>query len=165
MNCWALNQATKIRTVGLCHSVQYTAEDLSRDIGVPLEEINYVAAGINHVAFFLRFERNGQDLYPELERVISEGRVPDDNRVRYDLFKRLGYFVTESSEHFAEYVPWYIKRGREDLVKTIQDSPRRVFASLRVSRSPSGRGSDRNCKARTSPSRSAQRRVRFAYHS
>ncbi len=117
MNCWALNQATKIRTIGLCHSVQYTAEDLSRDIGVPLEEINYVAAGINHMAFFLRFERNRKDLYPELRRVISEGRVPDNNRVRYDMFKRLGYFVTESSEHFAEYVPWYIKRGREDLIK------------------------------------------------
>jgi alpha-galactosidase len=117
MNCWALNQATKIRTIGLCHSVQYTAEDLSRDIGVPLEEINYVAAGINHMAFFLRFERNRKDLYPEVRRVISEGRVPDNNRVRYDMFKRLGYFVTESSEHFAEYVPWYIKRGREDLVK------------------------------------------------
>ena len=55
MNCWALNQATKIRTVGLCHSVQYTAQDLSRDIGVPLEEINYVAAGINHMAFFPAF--------------------------------------------------------------------------------------------------------------
>ncbi len=129
MNCWALSQATKIRTIGLCHSVQHTAGELSHDIGVPLEEINYVVAGINHVAFFLRFERNGQDLYPEIERVISEGRVPDGNRVRYDMFKRLGYFVTESSEHFAEYAPWYIKRGREDLIKRfnipLDEYPRR----------------------------------------
>ncbi|MGB7840096.1 MAG: hypothetical protein WBL40_18490, partial [Terrimicrobiaceae bacterium] len=108
MNCWALSEATRIQTIGLCHSVQYTAGELARDIGVPIEEINYVVAGINHVAFFLRFERNGRDLYPEIHRVVSEGRVPDGNRVRYDMFKRLGYFVTESSEHFAEYTPWYI---------------------------------------------------------
>jgi alpha-galactosidase len=129
MNCWALSQATKVQTIGLCHSVQHTAGELSHDIGVPLEEINYVVAGINHVAFFLRFERNGQDLYPEIERVVSERRVPDGNRVRYDMFKRLGYFVTESSEHFAEYAPWYIKRGREDLIKRfnipLDEYPRR----------------------------------------
>ncbi len=134
MNCWALSQATKVKTIGLCHSVQHTAGELSRDIGVPLEEINYVVAGINHVAFFLRFERNGQDLYPEIQRVISEGRVPDDNRVRYDMFKRLGYFVTESSEHFAEYTPWYIKRGREDLIKRfnipLDEYPRRCESQV-----------------------------------
>ena len=114
--------------------MQHTAGELSRDIGVPLEEINYVVAGINHVAFFLRFERNGQDLYPEIQRVISEGRVPDDNRVRYDMFKRLGYFVTESSEHFAEYTPWYIKRGREDLIKRfnipLDEYPRRCESQM-----------------------------------
>src|ERR1700732_1477343 len=70
MNCWALNQATKVRTIGLCHSVPHTAEELAHDIGVPIEEINYVVAGINHVAFYLRFERNGQDLYPAIGRVI-----------------------------------------------------------------------------------------------
>jgi alpha-galactosidase len=74
MNCWVLNQAAKVRTVGLCHSVPHTAEELAHDIGVPIEEINYVVAGINHLAFYLRFERNGQDLYPEIRRVISEGR-------------------------------------------------------------------------------------------
>jgi alpha-galactosidase len=134
MNCWALAEATKIRTIGLCHSVQHTAGELSQDIGVPLEEINYVVAGINHVAFFLRFERNGQDLYPEIERVIKEGRVPDGNRVRYDMFKRLGYFVTESSEHFAEYTPWYIKQGREDLITRfnipLDEYPRRCESQM-----------------------------------
>src|ERR1700732_4690266 len=70
MNCWALNQASKVRTIGLCHSVPHTAEELAHDIGVPIEEINYVVAGINHVAFYLRFERNGQDLYPAIGRVI-----------------------------------------------------------------------------------------------
>ncbi|HEY5780116.1 MAG TPA: alpha-glucosidase/alpha-galactosidase [Terrimicrobiaceae bacterium] len=134
MNCWALAEATKVRTIGLCHSVQHTAGELSQDIGVPLEEINYVVAGINHVAFFLRFERNGQDLYPEIERVISEGRVPDGNRVRYDMFKRLGYFVTESSEHFSEYTPWYIKQGREDLIEKfnipLDEYPRRCESQM-----------------------------------
>lgn len=134
MNCWALAEATKVRTIGLCHSVQHTAGELSEDIGVPLEEINYVVAGINHVAFFLRFERNGQDLYPEIERVISEGRIPDGNRVRYDMFKRLGYFVTESSEHFSEYTPWYIKQGREDLIEKfnipLDEYPRRCESQM-----------------------------------
>src|SRR5947209_3072827 len=83
MNCWALNQATKVRTIGLCHSVQHTAEELAHDLGMPVEEINYLVAGINHLAFYLRFERNGKDLYPEIRRVISEGRVPETNRVRY----------------------------------------------------------------------------------
>ncbi len=117
MLCWALNRATPIRNVGLCHSVQGTAMQLARDIGVPYEEINYLCAGINHMAFYLRFEHEGQDLYPLIHQVIADGRVPDDNRVRYDILKRLGYFVTESSEHFSEYTPWFIKRDRPDLIE------------------------------------------------
>lgn len=122
MICWALDRATPIRTVGLCHSVQGTAEQLANDIKVPLEEINYVCAGINHMAFYLRFERKRpdgtvEDLYPLLHRVIEEDRVPGWNRVRYEMLRRLGYFVTESSEHFSEYVPWFIKRDRPDLIK------------------------------------------------
>lgn len=116
INCWALSKATSVRMIGLCHSVQGTAAELARDIGVPVEEINYLCAGINHMAFYLRFERNGQDLYPVIHQVIEEGRVPAKNRVRYDVLQRLGYFVTESSEHFSEYVPWFIKRDRPDLI-------------------------------------------------
>jgi len=117
MNCWAISRASKIKTVGLCHSVQGTAQQLAYDIGVPLEEINYLAAGINHLSFFLRFERDGEDLYPLIRQVVKEGRAPDWNRVRYEVLTRLGYFVTESSEHFAEYVPWFIKRDRPDLIE------------------------------------------------
>lgn len=117
MNCWALNRATSIKNVGLCHSVPHTAGELAHDIGVPVEEINYIVGGINHMAFYLKFERNGQNLYPRIREVISENRIPDDNRVRYDMFKRLGYFVTESSEHFSEYVPYFIKRDRPDLIE------------------------------------------------
>jgi alpha-galactosidase len=119
MNCWAINRATRIKTVGLCHSVQGTAHQLARDIGVPDEDINYVAAGINHMAFYLKFERRstGEDLYPLIRQVAAEGREPAHNKVRYEMLKRLGYFVTESSEHFSEYVPWFIKRDRPDLIE------------------------------------------------
>jgi alpha-galactosidase len=122
INTMAIQKATNIKNVGLCHSVQGTVEHLSEDIGVPAEEIRYVCAGINHMAFYLTFWRRGEtgeaeDLYPHIRRVIDEGRVPEDNRVRYEMFKRLGYFVTESSEHFSEYVPWFIKRDRPDLLE------------------------------------------------
>ncbi|MDI9546921.1 MAG: alpha-glucosidase/alpha-galactosidase [Chloroflexota bacterium] len=121
MNCWAIDRATTIKTVGLCHSVQGTAEQLAEDIGVPIDEINFVCAGINHMAFYLHFERraNGEveDLYPLIRKVYDEGRAPEWNLVRYEMFRRLGYFVTESSEHFAEYTPYFIKRDRPDLIE------------------------------------------------
>ena len=117
MLCWAVDRASRIRTVGLCHSVQLTARELARDIEVPAAEVSYLVAGINHMAFYLRLERDGQDLYPLVRRVLDEGRVPANNRVRYEMLRRLGYFVTESSEHFSEYVPWFIKRDRPDLVE------------------------------------------------
>lgn len=117
INTWAINRATSIKTVGLCHSVQGTAEHLAGLIDVPMGEINYICAGINHLAFYLRFESQGEDLYPKIWQAIAEGRVPDGDRVRFDMAKRLGYFMTESSEHFAEYTPWFIKEGREDLVE------------------------------------------------
>ncbi len=117
MLCWAVAEASPIRTVGLCHSVQHTAAELAGDLGVPARELDYHAAGINHMAFYLRLERAGEDLYPALHRVVEEGRVPASNRVRYEVLRHLGYFVTESSEHFAEYVPWFIKRARPDLIE------------------------------------------------
>lgn len=117
INCWAISRASRIKTVGLCHSVQGTAKDLALDIGLPVDEINYLCAGINHMAFYLRFERDGQDLYPLIRQVVAEGRAPRTNIVRYEMLTRLGYFVTESSEHFAEYVPWFIKRDRPDLIE------------------------------------------------
>ncbi|MFN8373607.1 MAG: alpha-glucosidase/alpha-galactosidase [Anaerolineae bacterium] len=117
MNCWAISRASKIKTIGLCHSVQGTAEQIAEDIGVPVEEINYTAGGINHMNFYLKFERDGEDLYPLIRKVVEEGRVPHWNRVRYEMFMRLGYFVTESSEHFSEYTPWFIKRDRPDLIQ------------------------------------------------
>ncbi len=116
MLCWALSRATPIKTVGLCHSVQGTAAELAHVLGVPEGEIDYLCAGINHMAFYLRFERAGRDLYPELRRAFAEGRFPAHERVRFAMLRHLGYFVTESSEHFAEYTPYFIKQGRPELI-------------------------------------------------
>jgi len=131
INTWAISaRYPAIRQVGLCHSVQGTAMELARDLGVPFKQIRYRAAGINHMAFYLEFGRqfkdgSYRDLYPDLLQGFREGRLPKPepytprcpNKVRYDMLSRLGYFVTESSEHFAEYTPWFIKRGREDLIE------------------------------------------------
>jgi alpha-galactosidase len=134
INCRAISRASSIRTVGLCHSVQGTAYELSLDLGIPYREIDYLAAGINHMAFYLRFSRNGEDLYPRLMELARSGAVPESNRVRYEVLKHLGYFVTESSEHFAEYVPWFIKRDRPDLVERfnipLDEYPRRCVAQI-----------------------------------
>ena len=134
MNCWAISRATRIKTVGLCHSVRGTAEQLAHDIGAPIDEISYQVAGINHMAFYLKYEWNGQDAYPLLRRVAEEGRVPETNRVRYDMLRRLGYFVTESSEHFSEYVPWFIRRDQPELIERynipLDEYPRRCEAQI-----------------------------------
>ena len=131
INTWAIGaKFPEIRQVGLCHSVQGTAWELARDLGIPVEEIRYRAGGINHMSFYLGFEHRQadgsyRDLYPALRQGYREGRFPKPshwnercpNRVRYEMMMRLGYFVTESSEHFAEYVPYFIKRDRPDLIE------------------------------------------------
>ena len=116
MNCWALSRSTSVRTIGLCHSVPLTAAEMARDIGVDAEDVSYLVAGINHMAFFLEFKSRGEDLYPKLFEHSRSGNIAAHNQIRYDVLRRLGYFVTESSEHFAEYVPWYIKRGQQELI-------------------------------------------------
>jgi alpha-galactosidase len=117
MLCRAMNRATVIKTVGLCHSVHNTAADIAHWLGIPFEEVNFLCGGINHVAFMLRYERDGEDLYPALRQFAAEHREPAWERVRFELLRRFGYFVTESSEHFSEYVPWFIKPGRDDLIQ------------------------------------------------
>ena len=132
--CWAMSRATPIKTIGLCHSVQGTARELANDLGVPADEIDFRCAGINHMAFYLRFERHGEDLYPALRAIAEEGRAPAANKVRYEMLRRLGYFVTESSEHFSEYVPWFIKRDRPDLIERfnipLDEYPRRCEVQI-----------------------------------
>ncbi|MDQ1382251.1 MAG: alpha-galactosidase, partial [Actinomycetota bacterium] len=134
INCRAVGRASSVRTVGLCHSVQGTAFELSLDLGIPYREIDYLAAGINHMAFYLRFSHDGEDLYPRLLELAASGRVPEHNRVRYEVLKHFGYFVTESSEHFAEYTPWFIKRDRPELVSRfnvpLDEYPRRCVEQI-----------------------------------
>ena len=131
INTWAISEKfPAIKQVGLCHSVQGTALELAHDLDIPIDEIRYRAAGINHMAFFLQFEHRQKDgsyrsLYPDLVKGYRDGRFPKPsswnprcpNKVRYEMLTRLGYFVTESSEHFAEYTPYFIKDGREDLIE------------------------------------------------
>jgi alpha-galactosidase len=115
MLCWAVARTSPIRTIGLCHSVQGTARDLAADLGVPVEELEYRCAGINHLAFYLELRHRERDVYPELR---AKRDIPDWNRVRYEVMRHFGYFCTESSEHLAEYVPWFIKSARPDLIET-----------------------------------------------
>lgn len=107
----AVAERSQIRTVGLCHSVFWTIDTLAGYLGIPREEVDHVSAGVNHLAFLLRLEHRGRDLYPELRRFVADGRVPDDDLVRAELFRRLGLYPTESSEHHAEYNPWFIPKG------------------------------------------------------
>jgi len=114
---WAVSEATSIRTVGLCHSVQGTAAELASVLGIPAADIDYDCAGINHMAFYTRFEQNGQDLYPVLRAVEAARTYPAWEAPRFTLMRDFGYFVTESSEHLSEYVPWFIKGDRPDLIE------------------------------------------------
>lgn len=107
MNCWAIAAATKIRAIGLCHSVQGTSRRLAEFIGAPYEEITYWVAGINHQAWFLRFERNGQDAYPALRAAMDDPAIYDRDRVRFEVLRHFGAFVTESSMHTSEYLPYF----------------------------------------------------------
>jgi alpha-galactosidase len=113
MLCWLVYGGTPLQNVvGLCHSVQFTTEDLAEIVGVPSEEVTVLSAGLNHQAFLLRFEHRGEDLYPRLrERMESDPEL--QRRTRFAIYKRLGYFPTESSEHAAEYVPWFMSHDGE----------------------------------------------------
>ncbi|HSL33292.1 MAG TPA: alpha-glucosidase/alpha-galactosidase [Candidatus Limnocylindrales bacterium] len=111
MIVWAVTSQSGVKTVGLCHSVYWTVHAIAEYVDVPVGEIDHVSAGVNHLAFLLRLERNGHDLYPRLAEAVQDGRIPDDDLVRGELYRRLGYYPTESSEHHAEYNPWFIPKG------------------------------------------------------
>ncbi|HOF90087.1 MAG TPA: alpha-glucosidase/alpha-galactosidase, partial [Armatimonadota bacterium] len=107
MDTWAMLAGSDMATIGLCHSVQGSYRHLCEAIGVNPDEVNYTCAGINHMAFYLSLEHRGEDLYPRIiEQVASGAYYPDWDRVRLDMLLRIGYYITESSEHFSEYNPW-----------------------------------------------------------
>lgn len=112
MNMWAIDKLTGITSVGLCHSVQSTSRQLATYCGLDPNGISYRVAGINHMAFFLKFEYKGKDAYPLLFRALRNPSVVAADRVRFEMMRRLGYFVTESSEHQSEYVPYFIHHGK-----------------------------------------------------
>lgn len=126
--CWAMNRATRVRNVGLCHSVQGTARTLAEYIGVQAEDtiryedeehaffykpvpadIDYWVAGINHQAWFLTFRYRGEDAYPLLWKAMEKPEIYAQDIVRFEIMRHFGYFVTESSHHMSEYVPYFRK--------------------------------------------------------
>lgn len=111
MLCRAMQRESSIQVTGLCHSVQGTAAMLAHWIGAPMQEITYTCAGINHMAWYLRYEWNGKDAYPLLRKAVSERpHVYNEEIVRNEMFLNLDYYVTESSGHNSEYNWWFRKR-------------------------------------------------------
>ncbi|MBQ9087844.1 MAG: alpha-glucosidase/alpha-galactosidase [Lentisphaeria bacterium] len=144
----AMLKATQVKTVGLCHSVQVCVYSLLRTLEQDhsperIANIKWRIAGINHMAWLLEISENGKDLYPELKKIaarrIDRGRkVPADrkplNMIRLEMMRRLGYYVTESSEHNAEYTPWWIKRNYPEMIGEwnipIDEYPRRCIRQI-----------------------------------
>ena len=108
-------RTVELPVVGLCHSVQGTSRQIAGYLGIPYEEMGWDCAGINHNAWFTRLERNGADLYPELRKRAQDPAIYEKDPVRFEVMLHLGAFVTESSGHFSEYVPYF--RKRPDLVQ------------------------------------------------
>jgi alpha-galactosidase len=115
MLCRAMQRESNIEITGLCHSVQGTAEMLARWIGVPYEEIDYLCAGINHMAWYLRFDHKNQSVYPLIRAAMDKPEVYNEEIVRNEMFLHLDYYVTESSGHNSEYNAWF--RKRPDLIE------------------------------------------------
>ncbi|MBC8104438.1 MAG: alpha-glucosidase/alpha-galactosidase [Cytophagales bacterium] len=113
MNMQTITRSSNIQAVGLCHSVQGTFNQIMGNIGETPAEVTFLCAGINHMAFYLKIEKNGVDLYPRLFEASEVPKIYGTNKVRYELMRRLGYFVTESSEHNAEYSAFFMPHGRE----------------------------------------------------
>ncbi len=107
MCCYALGKTSRVPFVGLCHGVQTTLDLIARYVGVPKEEIDYLAAGVNHMAWFLKLERNGEDLYPRFKANCEKPEYYVNEKVRIEVMRHFGYFMTESTGHLSEYVPWF----------------------------------------------------------
>ena len=131
----AMLRLTGIKTVGLCHSVQVCASGLLEGLGIPYDEgVQWKIAGINHMAWLLEITRDGQDLYPEIKRRAAARTEQHNDMVRYEIMKRFGYYVTESSEHNAEYMPYFIKGRYPELIERfnipLDEYPRRCVRQI-----------------------------------
>ena len=134
-----MQRYTKVKTVGLCHSVQVCAPHLLKGLGMDIDPatVKTKIAGINHMAWLLEiFDKDGNDLYPEIKRLSKEKNATQKHwdMVRYDYIDKLGYYCTESSEHNAEYNPFYIKASRDDLIEKfnipLDEYPRRCINQI-----------------------------------
>lgn len=130
----AMLKATDIKTVGLCHSVQCCAKYLLKGLEMDYDNVQWKIAGINHMAWLLEITRNGQDLYPEIKKKALERQAPHNDMVRYEIMNRFGYYVTESSEHNAEYMPYFIKNKYPELIENfnipLDEYPRRCIDQI-----------------------------------
>lgn len=141
-------KATKVKTVGLCHSVQSCASELLKKLDMSTDNINFKIAGINHMGWLLEITRAGKDLYPEIKRRAKEGPITGcdrrtkeeftlekhDDMVRFEIMNQFGYYVTESSEHNAEYLPYFIKNTHPELIEKfnipLDEYPRRCIEQI-----------------------------------
>ena len=129
-----MQRYTGVKTVGLCHSVQTCAWELLTGLGMSTDNVQWHIAGINHMAWLLEITRNGEDLYPEIKRRALERETPHNDMVRYEIMKQFGYYVTESSEHNAEYLPYFIKSRNPELIERfnipLDEYPRRCVNQI-----------------------------------
>ena len=130
----ALLRYTDVKTVGLCHSVQGCASGLLKGLGMSDNNIQWKIAGINHMGWLLEITRDGVDLYPEIKRRALERETPHNDMVRYEMMRQFGYYVTESSEHNAEYLPYFIKDKYPELIERfnipLDEYPRRCVNQI-----------------------------------
>lgn len=129
-----MQRYTDVKTIGLCHSVQICAPHLLKGLGMSTDNIQWHIAGINHMAWLLEISRNGQDLYPKIKQKALERATPHDDMVRYEMMKQFAYYVTESSEHNAEYLPYFIKNRNPELIERfnipLDEYPRRCVKQI-----------------------------------
>lgn len=130
----AMQRYTGIKTVGLCHSVQGCTEGLLKGVGMSTENVQWKIAGINHMAWLLEIKKGDVDLYPEIKRRALDRLSPHEDMVRYEIMKQFSYYVTESSEHNAEYMPYFIKDKYPELIERfkipIDEYPRRCIDQI-----------------------------------
>ncbi len=130
----ALLKGASVRTVGLCHSVQCCASGLCSMLDLPQDSLRWKIAGINHQGWLLDISRHGEDLYPEIKRRAELPENRDKDTVRFEIMKRFGYYVTESSEHSSEYMPWFIKSHKPQLIEQyhipLDEYPRRCVQQI-----------------------------------
>ena len=142
MLCWAVDEATDVDVFGLCHSVQHTAKAISRYVDVPRDELEHWVAGINHVAWVLEAEHDGESVYPALYDALDDPEIYDQDNVRFEMLRHFDAFVTESSNHMSEYVP-YFRTDEETIAEYTVDEE---FEDYFVDWMPTGRYFEHWCE-------------------